>query len=40
MHYVGNDVKPMGIMKRLLSDAQLETIMRKTFQIPEYKAGR
>ncbi|MCW0233213.1 MAG: SDR family NAD(P)-dependent oxidoreductase [Ferrovibrio sp.] len=37
MHYVGNDVKPMGLMKRLLSEAQLEAIMRKTFQIPAYK---
>ncbi|MDB5972524.1 MAG: family NAD(P)-dependent oxidoreductase [Hydrocarboniphaga sp.] len=38
MHYVGNDVKPMGLMKRLLSEGQLEKIMRRTFQIPQYKA--
>lgn len=34
MHYVGNDVKPMGLMKRLLSEQQLEAVMRRTFKIP------
>lgn len=38
MEYLGKDVKPMGIMRRLLSDSQLEAIMRKTFKIPSYKA--
>ena len=37
MHFVGNDVKPMGLMKRLLSEGQMETLMRRTFQIPAYK---
>ena len=31
---LGKDVKPMGVMRRLLSDSQLESIMRKTFKIP------
>lgn len=39
MEYLGKDVKPMGVMKRLLSDSQLEAIMRKTFKIPSYKKG-
>ncbi len=34
MEYLGKDVKPMGVMRRLLSDSQLEGIMRKTFKIP------
>lgn len=38
MELLGRDVKPMGLMKRLLSDVQLESIMRRTFQIPAYKA--
>lgn len=37
MEYLGKDVKPMGIMKRLLSDSQLEAMMRKTFKIPVHK---
>ena len=37
MELLGKDVKPMGIMRRLLSDSQLEAIMRKTFKIPAYK---
>jgi NAD(P)-dependent dehydrogenase (short-subunit alcohol dehydrogenase family) len=37
MEYLGKDVKPMGIMKRLLSDSQLEGMMRMTFKIPVYK---
>jgi NAD(P)-dependent dehydrogenase (short-subunit alcohol dehydrogenase family) len=36
MEYLGKDVKPMGVMRRLLSDSQLEGIMRKTFKIPAY----
>lgn len=38
MEYLGKDVKPMGFMRRLLSDSQLEGIMRSTFKIPSYKA--
>jgi NAD(P)-dependent dehydrogenase (short-subunit alcohol dehydrogenase family) len=38
MEYLGKDVKPMGVMKRLLSDSQLETMMRKAFKVPSYKA--
>jgi NAD(P)-dependent dehydrogenase (short-subunit alcohol dehydrogenase family) len=38
MEYLGKDVKPMGIMRRLLSDSQLEAMMRSTFKIPSYKA--
>jgi NAD(P)-dependent dehydrogenase (short-subunit alcohol dehydrogenase family) len=37
MEYLGKDVKPMGVMKRLLSDSQLEAMMRKTFKIPVHK---
>lgn len=37
MEYLGKDVKPMGVMKRILSDSQLEAMMRKTFKIPSYK---
>jgi NAD(P)-dependent dehydrogenase (short-subunit alcohol dehydrogenase family) len=37
MEYLGKDVKPMGIMRRLLSDSQLEAMMRMTFKIPKYK---
>ncbi len=36
--YMGKAVKPMGIMRRLLSDSQLESMMRSTFKIPSYKA--
>ncbi|NGY04909.1 SDR family NAD(P)-dependent oxidoreductase [Solimonas terrae] len=38
MEYLGKDVKPMGVMRRLLSDSQLEAVMRKTFKVPGYKA--
>jgi NAD(P)-dependent dehydrogenase (short-subunit alcohol dehydrogenase family) len=38
MELLGKDVKPMGVMRRLLSDSQLELIMRKTFKIPAYRA--
>lgn len=37
MEYLGKDVKPMGVMRRLLSDSQLERVMRSTFKIPSYK---
>jgi NAD(P)-dependent dehydrogenase (short-subunit alcohol dehydrogenase family) len=37
MHYVGKDVKPMGVMRRLLSDSALEKVMRSQFKIPSYK---
>jgi NAD(P)-dependent dehydrogenase (short-subunit alcohol dehydrogenase family) len=37
MHYVGRDVKPMGLMRRLLSDSALEAMMRSTFKIPAYR---
>jgi NAD(P)-dependent dehydrogenase (short-subunit alcohol dehydrogenase family) len=40
MEYLGKDVKPMGVMRRLLSDSQLETMMRMTFKIPKHKAGK
>lgn len=41
MEYLGKDVKPMGVMRRLLSDSQLESMMRMTFKIPSYKpAGK
>jgi NAD(P)-dependent dehydrogenase (short-subunit alcohol dehydrogenase family) len=36
---LGKDVDPaMGIMRRLLSDSMLESVMRMTFKIPSYKA--
>jgi NAD(P)-dependent dehydrogenase (short-subunit alcohol dehydrogenase family) len=38
MQYVGKDVKPMGLMRRLLSDSALEKMMRSQFKIPSYKA--
>lgn len=38
MELLGKDVKPMGVMRRLLSDRQLEFVMRKTFKIPAYRA--
>jgi NAD(P)-dependent dehydrogenase (short-subunit alcohol dehydrogenase family) len=38
MELLGKDVKPMGLMRRLLSDSQLEFVMRKTFKIPAYRA--
>lgn len=38
MEYLGKDVTPMGLMRRLLSDSQLEALMRSTFKIPVYKA--
>ncbi|TAJ52797.1 MAG: SDR family NAD(P)-dependent oxidoreductase [Nevskiaceae bacterium] len=38
MELLGKDVKPMGLMRRLLSDGQLEAMMRSAFKIPSYKA--
>ena len=38
MELLGKDVKPMGVMRRLLSDSQLEGMMRSAFKIPSYKA--
>lgn len=38
MEYLGKDVKPMGLMRRLISDSQLESMMRMTFKIPTYKS--
>ena len=38
IEYLGKDVKPMGLMRRLLSDSQLEAMMRSAFKIPSYKA--
>lgn len=37
MEYLGKDVKPMGVMRRLLSDSQLESMMRSAFKIPAYR---
>ncbi len=37
MEFLGKDVKPMGIMRRLFSDSQLESMMRMTFKIPKFK---
>ncbi len=37
MEFLGKDVKPMGVMRRLLSDSQLEAMMRKAFKIPAFK---
>lgn len=37
MELLGKDVKPMGLMRRLLSDSQIEAMMRMTFKIPAYK---
>jgi NAD(P)-dependent dehydrogenase (short-subunit alcohol dehydrogenase family) len=34
---LGKDVKPMGLMRRLLSDSALEALMRSQFKIPAYK---
>lgn len=38
IEYLGKDVKPMGIMRRLLSDSALEAVMRSAFKIPVHKA--
>ena len=35
---LGKDVKPMGVMRRLLTDSALEAMMRSAFKIPVYKA--
>jgi hypothetical protein len=35
---LGKDVKPMGVMRRLLTDSALEAMMRSAFKIPAYKA--
>ncbi len=37
MELLGKDVKPMGVMRRLMSDSQLEGLMRSMFKIPSYK---
>jgi len=37
MELLGKDVKPMGVMRRLFSDGQLESIMRSMFKIPTVK---
>lgn len=37
MELLGKDVKPMGVMRRLFSDSQLESLMRMTFKIPTLK---
>ncbi len=39
MELLGKDVKPMGIMRLLLSDGILEKMMRLAFKIPTYKAS-
>lgn len=39
MELLGKDVKPMGFMRRILSDAALESMMRSQFKIPVYKAS-
>jgi NAD(P)-dependent dehydrogenase (short-subunit alcohol dehydrogenase family) len=39
MELLGKDVKPMGVMRRLLSDSQLESMMRKQFKIPSQRQG-
>jgi len=36
---LGKDVKPMGLMRRLLSDSALESMMRSAFKIPTYKSA-
>lgn len=38
MELLGKDVKPMGVMRRLFSDGQLESIMRTMFKIPTLRA--
>lgn len=38
MELLGKDMKPMGVMRRLLSDSMLETMIRSAFKIPSYKA--
>lgn len=39
MELLGKDVKPMGFMRRLLSDSALEAMMRSQFKIPVYKGA-
>ena len=39
MELLGKDVKPMGVMRLLLSDSAIEKIMRMSFKIPSYKAS-
>lgn len=39
MELLGKDVKPMGFMRRLLSDSALEAMMRSQFKIPGYKGA-
>lgn len=38
MEFLGKDVKPIGLMRRLMSDSQIESLMKSTFKIPSYKA--
>ncbi len=41
MELLGSDVKPMGVMRRLLSRQPAgRTVMRKTFKIPSLQAMR
>lgn len=37
MELLGKDVKPMGVMRLLMSDGLLEKMMRSAFKIPSYK---
>ena len=37
MELLGKDVKPMGLLRLLLSDSMLEKMMRSAFKIPTYK---
>jgi NAD(P)-dependent dehydrogenase (short-subunit alcohol dehydrogenase family) len=36
-YYVGRDVKPIGLMRRLFSDSTLESLLRSQYKIPAYK---
>ncbi|MGJ8671137.1 MAG: SDR family NAD(P)-dependent oxidoreductase [Oceanococcus sp.] len=38
MELLGKDVKPMGVLRLLLTDSALEKMMRSAFKIPAYKA--
>lgn len=39
MELLGKDVKPMGFLRRVLSDSALESMMRSQFKIPNYKSA-
>lgn len=39
MELLGKDVKPMGFLRRVLSDSALESMMRSQFKIPNYKGA-